>query len=166
MPGLKAGGEKKGLANITAMMQHRQEERTPEKELPAALVEPVAEVTHSEREKPEPELESVMPAATVDMGREKVYGGTFEKVAGATVRKKYEHGNMPRVHRILLNAICDITGMGRKMQVVLGPILEEHQISRSMSIRILACLEHYGYMEISRVPNSIGKLLEFKVLKR
>jgi hypothetical protein len=147
-------------------MQHREEERTPEKEPPAALVEPIAETADSEREKPELELEPAAPTATVSMGRGKVYGGIFEKVAGAAVRKKYARGDMPRVHRILLNAICDITGMGRKIQVVLGPILEEHQISRSMSIRILACLEHYGYMEISRVPNSIGKLLEFKVLKR
>ena len=163
MPGLKADGEQKGLANVTAMMRHRQEEREPEKDPP---VVPAAETLHSERaEKLEAELEPVAPVTSASV-EGKVYDSVFEKLAGAVVRKKYAHGDMPRVHRILLNAICAVTGVGRKMQVVLGPILEEHRISRSMSIRILACLEHYGYLEISRVPNSIGKLLEFKVLKR
>jgi len=152
MPGLK------GLTNVTEIMKRRQEER----ELgESTLVEPALLPTSYELEKAETEP-PISASATV----EKIYSDFFEKNVGTRTRKKYESGDMPRVHKILLNAICERTGVKQpKKQVVLSPILDEHQISRSMNREILSCLEYYGYLEIVRVPNSIGKLLEFRVLK-
>lgn len=139
MPGLK--GERKGLDNIKSMMAKR--EKSALNEIPEILNFTVAD------------LPEAAPA--------QMYSDVFLKV-GSTTRAKYESGNPPLLHRTYFEALVKNMNGQRKANVILEPILQELRMSRGVSISILSCLEHYGYLQIERIPNVRGKRLMFEVL--
>ena len=174
MPGLKAGEEKKkrnGLANITAAMEKRQRERRSEEETTAEIEKPVIPEAVPKTVKSVKSLKEEIPELTEvkrqigDSATAPMYAKVFENKIGAALRRKYESGGMPRVHRQLYEAIVRAMNGVAKAQVTLSPILEELEITRAQSSNILACLEHYGYLRISRITNAAGRGLMFELLQ-
>lgn len=148
MPGLK-GEQPKGLGKIKAMMVDTEEQNL-------TLSKDAGNAT---------QLESCGAEQIAGAeNEEKLYTDVFAKV-GSVTRAKYEKGSLPRLHRMLYMAILQAMNGKKREHVVLTPILDELEIGRSVSLIILACLEHYGYLAIRRVPNVRGKQLEFEVLR-
>jgi len=142
MPGLK--GEKKeskGIDNIKSMMASREN----------------TAVNDAEEERPQ-EIDKSLSSA----GTSKLYEKAFAAV-GSTIRKKYEAGKMPLLHEVLFRNIVSAMGGEKKAPVILTPILEKMEIGRTSSTRILACLEHYGYLRLRRIEGVRGKKIEFEI---
>ena len=97
--------------------------------------------------------------------RKHLYEDVFKQQIGSTTRAKYETGKLPRLHKQFYEAIIEAMD-GQESIVEIGPILKELQTTYCVSIRILSCLEAYGYLQISRKPNARGKRLIFRVLKK
>jgi predicted Zn-dependent protease with MMP-like domain len=162
MPGLKAMTEKKGLLNISTIMDRRQLERTQQEEISQEIESLEQEIKSSEADE---RVETTISDASV-ITTKKMYGKIFDDKIGMTTRHKYETGKLPHLHKLFFEAILEAMGNDSQKQIILTPILENLSVSRAQSIHILSCLEHYEYLSLERMKNSRGKLLMFKILKK
>lgn len=150
MPNLKLDH----IENIKNMMEHREKEPEKNKENPADTPKLTRKDISEDAEK------SLKTQSTFT----KIYAKHFKKV-GSTIKSKYENGNPPRLHKALYSAIVKAMDGADEAMIILTPILERLDTSRSSSLRILSCLEAYGYLEIKRAENIKGKGLIFRIPK-
>lgn len=97
-----------------------------------------------------------------------IYSKIFQNDVGVRLKARYDAGDPPRLHRLLFDAIVrELDGQNNGV-VVLAPIISKLKTTRDATMRILSCLEAYGYMRITRVPNKKGGQgnLEFEILRR
>jgi len=146
-----------GLSNIQSIMEKRKNEQAHDNN--AKDVRVIHE-TYSSK------TEDIIPVEFVEntSSSEELYSNIFETKAGARIRTRYEENNMPRVHKLLYDAIRNEIGNEKEKHIILQPILDVLDILRSQCILILSCLEHYGYLKITRLPGT-GRPLSFKLLK-
>lgn len=150
MPGLKGAARKPilGVENILSIMDRREkglEDLQAIKDIPTKL-----------------KSTSIPVKSDRSLGSS-IYEKNFKRI-GSTTRKRYESGNLPHLHKLYFEAIKKNMNGQQKAQVKLAPILEELGMSRTISISILACLEHYGYLRLTRAQ-SRGRELVFELLE-
>lgn len=114
---------------------------------------------------PEPLKKEKTPATAMPHGADPLYTETFEQKIGSTTKAKYEAGNIPRLHKELFLAIVKELNGKKKGDVNLTPILETIDTNRATSVKILSCLEAYGYLKISRQQNVRGHGRIFEILR-
>lgn len=143
MPGLKQP-RNKGLANIDEIMALREETE--------------------ERQESSPAAEEDINHININ-GAAKLYSRNFSAI-GNVLRRKYEDGNPPRLHKQFYHAIVKAMAGKTRDMVILAPILKELEIGRASAIKMLSCFEEYGYMRFKRATNERGRLLIIEILKQ
>lgn len=96
------------------------------------------------------------------------YSKIFQNKVGDRLKARYETGDPPRLHRLLFDTLVrELHGQDKGI-VVLSPIISELRTSQAAVAQILSCLEAYGYLRITRIPNRIdgGTNLEFEILRK
>jgi hypothetical protein len=153
MPGLKV----KGLSNLNSVIERRQREKSESEQRPA-------------EDNPFPQIEAQEIAPEFmkkpDSGEvgARMYEKIFERI-GTTTRRRYESGAMPWLHKLMFDEIRQAIGVsGIERQIVLTPLIEKLGISRAQCLNILSCLEHYGYLSMTRLKGR-GKPIAFTILK-
>lgn len=94
---------------------------------------------------------------------EKLYSKNFLKV-GKSLRRRYEQGQLPIIHKLLLNEIIQAMHGTKKAKVTIYPILEKLQMPRSTQIMIFSCLEEYGILKFSRAIGD-GRAIVVEILQ-
>lgn len=148
MPGYKANQRKAPLAlqNIDNIMKERESNES--------ISQPI---------------EPVVPEKLKDFGSnnmsndEKLYAKNFLKV-GKSLRGRYERGQLPILHKLLLNEIIETMNGAKKAKVTIYPILEKLQMPRTTQIMIFACLEEYGFLKFSRATGE-GRAVIVEILQ-